>query len=280
VSDHEIFTFEGHHVRCFIIDGAPWWVGKDVCTALGITSYRASLSHLDDDERGVSIGDSPSGQQQYVTVNEAGLYSLILRSRRPEAKRFKRWITHIVLPAIRRTGSYTAVDAVQHKLPGSYAEALRELAATVEQLDAAHHEIAELTPSAQAWEQIVNAKGNYTVVTAAQMLDNLDGVNLGQQRLFDYLRAIGWVKKKEVAGAPRPMQVALDRDWLRLRPRDPHQRHGQWHVSTPQVLVTGKGVRELARRLLNPLGNVAAIESGDPLTPIELLDRLPPQEEE
>ena len=81
-----------------------WFVAADVCRALGLENSRQTLSYLDDDEKGVIISDALGGKQEMSTINEPGLYSLILRSRKPEAKAFKRWITHEVIPAIRKTG--------------------------------------------------------------------------------------------------------------------------------------------------------------------------------
>jgi prophage antirepressor-like protein len=95
------FNYENHEIRTVLIDGEPWVVAKDVCDVLEIRTNDA-LNTLDDDEKGYEIVVSPGGPQQMAIVNEPGLYSLILRSRKPEAKKFKRWITHVVLPAMRR----------------------------------------------------------------------------------------------------------------------------------------------------------------------------------
>ena len=108
------FSFEHRRsVRVFDLDGEGWFVLNDVCAALAITNQRNAAARLDDDEKGVRIVDTLGGRQQVTIVSEAGLYSLILASRKPDAKRFKRWVTHEVLPSIRRTGSYrvpTGVD--------------------------------------------------------------------------------------------------------------------------------------------------------------------------
>lgn len=102
------FDFEGRQIRVFTDEqGEPWFVAADVCHVLGIGNPRQAMTRLDDDEKGVISTDTPGGMQPVATVNEPGLYTLVLGSRKPEAKRFKRWVTHEVLPAIRRTGSYT-----------------------------------------------------------------------------------------------------------------------------------------------------------------------------
>ena len=107
--NHELmpFTYGTQEIRTLTIDDEPWFVAKDVCDVLEIADHKSSLRLLDDDEKGVHTMHTLGGEQQMATVNEPGLYSLILRSRKPEAKAFKRWITHEVLPQIRRTGTYT-----------------------------------------------------------------------------------------------------------------------------------------------------------------------------
>lgn len=120
-------------VRTVLIDGEAWFVAKDVCEVLGIGNTSQALSYLEDDERGVTTNDTPGGNQQVSIVNESGLYSLILRSRKPEAKLFKRWITHEVLPTIRKTGgAYLSLQKAEDLLADpdlviGYAQQVKEL---------------------------------------------------------------------------------------------------------------------------------------------------------
>lgn len=93
--------------------GAPWFSAADVCAALTIANSRDALDRLDDDEKGVATADTLGGAQEIATVNESGLYSLILTSRKPEAKKFKRWVTHEVLPSIRKSGGYSVRPSVR-----------------------------------------------------------------------------------------------------------------------------------------------------------------------
>lgn len=102
---------DGRQVRTVIKDGEPWFVAKDVCEILDIGNPSMALSRLDEDEKGLSLIDTPGGPQKMAVVNEPGLYALILTSRKPEAKAFKRWITHEVIPSIRKTGAYVARGA-------------------------------------------------------------------------------------------------------------------------------------------------------------------------
>ena len=118
--------YKNSPIRIVTKDGEPWFVAKDVCNILEIKNSRDTLNKcLDEDERGVDIIYTPGGNQEMTIVSEAGLYSLILRSRKPEAKAFKRWVTHEVLPSIRKTGAYLS--------PGMSNEQVKALVATLEE---------------------------------------------------------------------------------------------------------------------------------------------------
>ncbi len=110
INDTMSFLYEDHDVRTIKRDGNPWFVAKDVTTILGLKNPTRVLSALDDDEKGLHTVNTPGGNQVVSIVSESGLYSLILRSRKPEARAFKRWVTHEVLPAIRSTGVYHVPD--------------------------------------------------------------------------------------------------------------------------------------------------------------------------
>ena len=106
---NEIISFDSPEfgkVRSLLLDGEPWFVASDVCRALGIRNSRDAFSRLEDDEKGVGLTDTPGGKQKVTIVNEPGLYSLIMGSRKPEARAFKHWITHEVIPSIRKHGAY------------------------------------------------------------------------------------------------------------------------------------------------------------------------------
>jgi len=107
------FEFESHALRVNLdAAGQPWFVAADVCAALELPETHKAIARLDDDEKGRNSIPTLGGQQEMSVVNESGLYNLVLGSRKPEAKRFKRWITHEVLPSIRKTGSYTSTTSV------------------------------------------------------------------------------------------------------------------------------------------------------------------------
>lgn len=106
-----VFTYKNQKVRTIKKDGELWWVLADVCSILGLTTTSRVSNRLDDDEKGMSLIHTPGGKQEMLTINEPGLYSVLLRSDKPEAKPFKRWVTHEVLPNIRKTGQYSIPSA-------------------------------------------------------------------------------------------------------------------------------------------------------------------------
>ncbi len=111
------FGYDDQLVRTVVIDGMPWFVAKDVCAALGIKNHKDAVAKsLDDDEKGVEKIYSLGGTQDAIIINESGLYTLIMRSNKPEAKRFRKWVTSEVLPSINRTGQYTMPQLVENRL--------------------------------------------------------------------------------------------------------------------------------------------------------------------
>lgn len=115
-------TFENHNVRVLVIQGEPWFVASDVALALLYREAKDMTRNLDDDEKGTHIVGTPGGSQHMTTINESGLFSAILRSRKPEAKRFKKWVTSEVLPSLRKHGSYSISTAPEAQAPAPMSE--------------------------------------------------------------------------------------------------------------------------------------------------------------
>lgn len=244
MTEISVFERDDWSVRTVVIDGDPWFVARDVCVALGITNGRDALSRVDADGVGTTdVIDSLGRTQQASIVSEPGLYELIFQSRKPEAKAFKRWVTHEVLPSIRRTGGYTA-------MPQTYAAALRELASSVEAREAAEAQVKALEPSAAAWDHLASAEGDYMVGDAAKILSRDPAIQLGQNRLFSRMSELGWVYRARGDNRWRVYQDAVEAGWLAEIPQSHyHPRSGQLVLDSPQVRVTPKGLRELHRRL-------------------------------
>lgn len=154
-------------------DGNPWWVLKDVCSVLEIGNSRDVMARLDSDEKGVDIIDTPGGKQEVSIINESGLYSVILVSRKPEAKKFKRWVTHEVLPSIRRHGLYATDELLAN--PDFLIQALQELKAEraknaelTTTISIQEQQIAEMKPKASYYDVVLNCKDAVSITTIAK----------------------------------------------------------------------------------------------------------------
>ena len=169
MTDLQIFNNDRFgQVRIVPVDGELMFVAKDVCDCLEITKYRDAISRLDSDERGSVKLDTPGGKQDIAAINEYGLYNLVLSSRKPEAKEFKRWITHDVIPTIRKTGSYSMV------IPQTLPEALRAYADEVESHNATkaivaqqEQQIAEFKPVKDYVDKILSSKSCLAITQIA-----------------------------------------------------------------------------------------------------------------
>lgn len=234
------FPMTGQPVRTLVLDGEPWFVAADVAAVLELGNIHSSLSSLDDDEKGLHTMDTPGGQQELATVNEPGLYSLILRSRKPQARAFKRWITHDVIPAIRKTGSYGATSTPA--LPKSYAEALRELASTVEAKERAEAHVAELEPAAHAWDALASTGRDYSAREAAYILNRDPSITTGQNLLLGKIRALRMVD-------PFDRPYADHKTHLTLRPQSYTDSDGVEQEARPQIRITYAGLKYLHKRL-------------------------------
>lgn len=212
-------------------DGEPWFVAKDVCEALALSNTGQAIAGLDEDEKGsIIINDGTPGNPSKAIVSEPGLYSLVMKSRKPEAKAFKRWVTHDVLPAIRRTGAY-----------GSSAEARMErlLSDGAALIEAQNARIREMEPKAAFAEAVEGSETLHSVGECAKVIGQ-SGVRIGQKRLFELLRRDGWLMK---GGRDRnlPTQRARDMDLIRIQMSHYVDRDGSnCTKGTPRV--TGKGM--------------------------------------
>ena len=168
-----IFNYEGNKVRTVMKKDSPWWVLKDVCAVLSISEYRDAAERLDADEREPVRVDTPGGPQEMICVNESGLYNLIIRSDKPEAKKFKRWITHEVLPTIRKHGLYATDELLDN--PDFLIKALQELKKTrarntelATTISIQKQQIAEMEPKASYYDVVLNCKDAVSITTIAK----------------------------------------------------------------------------------------------------------------
>lgn len=235
------FDFRGASLRTLTDKaGEPWFVAKDVCDILGHSNVSMALDRLDDDERSkFNLGR----QGETNIVNEAGLYVLVLGSRKPEAHEFKRWVTHEVLPQIRRTGGYiptTDADDDMTILAKAVMIGQRTMEAQKRKIAAQQTRIVELEPKARFADAVAASDGTCLVGELAKMLRQ-NGMDIGQNRLFRLLQADGYLGK---SGSNRnvPTQRAMDLGLFRIN--ETTVTHVDGHttvIRTPKV--TGKGQR-------------------------------------
>ena len=240
----DIFTYSGQQVRTVAIDGEPWFVATDVTSALGLANGRDAISRLDSDGVGIAdIIDSLGRNQTARTISESGLYELIFQSRVAGAVEFKRWVTHEVLPAIRKTGNYSTTPALTNDQIVQQAFTI-----LVAKSAALESKVAALEPSAAAWDELASASGDYEVADAAKILARA-GIETGRQRLFTQMHDIGWILRGG-HGSWKAYQSAVDSGFLAEKPvKHYHPKTGEVVLDPPQVRVTVKGLERLRVRL-------------------------------
>lgn len=240
-SEIQSYNFNGAALRTLTDEnGEPWFVAKDVCDILEISNPSDALKRLDDDERSrFNLGR----QGETNIVNEAGLYVLVLGSRKPEAHEFKRWVTHEVLPQIRKTGGYiptTDADDDMTILAKAVMIGQRTMEAQKQRIAEQQTRIVELEPKARFADAVAASDGTCLVDELAKMLRQ-NGMDIGQNRLFRLLQADGYLGK---SGSNRnvPTQRAMDLGLFRIKETTVTHADGHTTVSrTPKV--TGKGQR-------------------------------------
>jgi anti-repressor protein len=234
------FDFEGTRVRVVVLDDTPWWVLADVAPILGYDRPTNATRCVDDEDKRAHFVSGKRGEREVTLINESGLYSLMLRSRQPDARRFKRWVTGEVLPALRRTGSYSLRTA---NPPGTYAEALRALADEIEARERAEQQTSALEPAATAWTELARSRGNYSLRQVAFILNQSPGINTGQNRLMKSLVEFGMVSANGLPYATHAKHVEL-------RPRSYlHPKTGERQLANPQIRLTLLGIQYVHRRL-------------------------------
>lgn len=243
-------------LRSRMIEGEPWFVAADVCRALDID--RSQMRRLDDDEKGVHLIHTPGGDQGMVIISEPGLYSLVLGSRKPEAKAFKRWITHDVIPAIRKTGGYIAGEermSDDELLSQALLVAQRKLEARTAELNAAHDALNEANaaldeaqPKVIFADAVAAAQSSILIGDLAKLLRQ-NGVQIGQKRLFEWLRNNGYLMKYGES-YNMPTQKSMERKLFEIKVGTYINPDGSVRV-TKTTKVSGKGQQYFINLFLN-----------------------------
>lgn len=239
MSDLQIFNFNNKEIRTLAIEGEPYFVGKDVADILGYQNGSRDINrHVDEEDRHKAMIFDGNQYKETITINESGLYSLILSSKLPTAKKFKRWVTSEVLPAIRKHGAYMtdqkAAAIVTDK--GSLADLLQQAA---EQLKRKDIQIEQMKPKALFADAVSTSDTPILVGELAKILHQ-NGVSMGQNRMFRWLRDNGYLISKKGTSYNMPTQRAMELGLFKIK--ENAITHSDGHVTiTKTPKVTGKG---------------------------------------
>lgn len=239
-------------VRTVCIDGEPWFIGKDVAECLGYSNTRkALLDHVDVEDRNtVTIRDGNKGNPNQVIINESGLYSLVLSSKLPTAKKFKRWVTSKVLPTIRKTGGYVANEDVFVETYLPFAdEPIKQLfriqCRVINQLN---ERIRKDEPKVKFADYVGDSTNLIDVNKMAKLCAD-HGIRIGRNRLFAWLRSRGILM-----GGNIPYQEYIENGYFRVK-ESVYETNGQTRTYQ-QTFVTGKGQQYILSRLMKEIGGV------------------------
>ncbi len=247
MNEVQLFNFENHEVRSLLLNNEPWFVGKDVADVLGYSNSRKAMAdHVDDEDkevltsRNVTLENIPN--RGITVVNESGLYSLILSSKLPSAKKFKRWVTSEVLPALRKTGQYQVKELSGSEL---MAKALIEAQSV---LAAKDKQIEEMKPKALFADAVATSHTSILVGELAKILKQ-NGIEMGQKRLFAWLREKGYLIKRQGTDYNMPTQKAMELGLFEIKEGSYVNGSGV-NITTKTPKVTGKGQQYFINKFL------------------------------
>lgn len=246
MNDLKIFeNKEFGEIRTVNIDGEPWFVGKDVAEILGYSDTSDAMKkHVDDDDKLTRhFADSGQKRAMYI-INESGLYSLILSSKLPNAKRFKRWVTSEVLPSIRKNGGYIAGQETMSD-DELMARALQVAQNKILERD---KQIETMTPKAIFADAVAASHTSILIGDLAKLISQ-NGVSIGQKRLFKWLRDNGYLIKREGSDRNMPTQRSMEMKLFEVKESTISNPDGSVRITrTPKV--TGKGQQYFVNKFL------------------------------
>ena len=229
-------------IRTIERDGEPWFVGRDVAAALGYKdTVNALKSHIDAEDKGGWQITTQFGEKETTIINESGLYSLVLSSKLPNAKKFKRWITSEVIPSIRKHGAYMTPDKLEEVLlkPDTLIQLAQNLKAEQEKRKALEVKMEEQKPKVLFAESVEAAKTSILIGELAKILKQ-NGIKIGPIRLFDWMRQNGYLIRRNGSDFNMPTQRAMEMGLFEIKETTIVHADGHTHINkTPKV--TGKG---------------------------------------
>ncbi|GHU18124.1 antirepressor [Alphaproteobacteria bacterium] len=256
MNEPQIFFYCGKNVRTSWKDGELWWVLKDVCEVLGISNSRDIAARLEEDEKGVISIDTLGGRQKLTIINEYGLYKVILRSDKPEARKFQHWITHEVLPQIRKRGAYITREKAEELLndPDVLIDMLNAIKKEREEKEQLQNKIDDDKPKVVFADAVSATKDTILIRDLAKILKG-NGIEIGEKRLFELLRRGGFLIKKDGADFNSPTQKSMELGLFTLTENVIERISGEIILSKTSR-VTGKGQRYFINYFLSKKGDV------------------------
>lgn len=255
MEDIQIFNSkEFGDVRALELNGAPWFVGKDVAEALGYGAGKslanAVSKHVDEEDKGVTEMMTPGGVQKVIIINESGLYSLVLSSKLPSAKKFKHWVTSEVLPTIRRHGAYMTEEALEKAI--TEPDFLIRLATQLKEEKAKRLEAEKQIDADRpkvTFANAVNVSKDGMLLGMLAKLLHQNGVDIGQKRLFQWMRDKGYLMKNGT-DKNMPTQKSRELGLFKVKERAIDNPDGSVRL-TRTTLVTGKGQEYFINKFLS-----------------------------
>lgn len=245
MNEVQLFNFENHEVRSLLINSEPWFVGRDVAEVLGYKKpENAIANHVDDDDKTTTLiqGIGSNYKSKTMIINESGLYCLVLSSKLPSAKKFKRWVTSEVLPSLRKTGQYQVKE-----LSGSELMA-RALIEAQNVLAAKDKVIEEMKPKVVFADAVATSHTSILVGELAKILKQ-NGIDMGQKRLFAWLREKGYLIKRQGTDYNMPTQKAMELGLFEIKEGSYVNGSGV-NITTKTPKITGKGQQYFINKFL------------------------------
>ena len=208
MNELKVFEYENNAVRTTLKNGEIWWVAKDICDIFGETNRNRAMQLLSNDEKGYTQMNTPGGTQKITIINEAGLYSLLfamtpskargvsdeyIKNRQDKLAKFKRWVTHEVLPSIRKHGAYITSDKMEELMndPDTWVKLIRTLQQERREKTMLQNQIDQDRPKVIFADAVATADTDILVGELAKILKS-NGIEIGQNRLFECLRGDGF----------------------------------------------------------------------------------------
>jgi anti-repressor protein len=266
MNELQVFSYEGKEVRTIQRGGDTWWVAKDVCDVFGETNRNRAMQSLDEDEKGYTQMTTPGGIQRFAVVNEAGLYALLfamqptkarsvsdkyIADREQKLRSFKRWVTHEVLPTIRKHGAYITSSKLEEIMndPDSWIKLLTALKEERQEKERLQLQATQDKPKVVFADAVSVSEGTILIGELAKILKG-NGIEIGQNRLFERLRQDGFLIKRKGTDYNAPTQMAMELGLFKVK--ETAITHSDGHVTISKTTkVTGKGQQYFINRFLS-----------------------------